>query len=39
MKYILQRAGKEGEEVYEKAKEIVKEGRARGSLTLKGFEM
>jgi hypothetical protein len=38
VKYILQRAGEEGEEVYEKAKEIVKEGRARGSLTLKGFE-
>jgi hypothetical protein len=38
VKYILQRAKEEGEEVYEKAKEIVKEGRTRGSLTLKGFE-
>ncbi|MCC6036576.1 MAG: PaRep2b protein, partial [Pyrobaculum sp.] len=36
--YILQRAKEEGEEVYEKAREIVKEGKARGSLTLKGFE-
>jgi len=36
--YILQRAREEGEEVYEKAKEIVEEGRSRGSLTLKGFE-
>jgi hypothetical protein len=25
-------------EVYEKAKEIIEEGRTRGSLTLKGFE-
>ena len=38
VKYILQRAWEEGEDVYEKAKEIVDEGRARGSLTLKGFE-
>jgi len=39
VEYILQRAEKEGDDVYEKAKEIVKEGKARGSLTLKGFEM
>jgi len=38
VKYILQRAREEGEEVYEKAREIVEEGKARGSLTLKGFE-
>jgi len=38
VEYILQRAEKEGEEVYGKAKEIVKEGKERGSLTLKGFE-
>jgi hypothetical protein len=38
VEYILQRAKEEGEDVYEKAKEIVDEGRARGSLTLKGFE-
>ena len=38
VEYILQRAEKAGEEVYEKAREIVEEGRARGSLTLKGFE-
>jgi hypothetical protein len=38
VEYILQRAKEEGEEVYEKAKEIVEEGRSRGSLTLKGFE-
>jgi hypothetical protein len=38
VEYILQRAKEEGEEVYEKVKEIVKEGKARGSLTLKGFE-
>ncbi len=38
IEYILQRAEKAGKEVYEKAREIVKEGRARGSLTLKGFE-
>ncbi|MFZ8838160.1 MAG: hypothetical protein ACO2PM_04370 [Pyrobaculum sp.] len=36
---ILQRAEEEGEEVYEKAKEIIDEDKARGSLTLKGFEM
>jgi hypothetical protein len=37
-KYILQRAREEGEEVYEKAKKIIEEGKARGPLTLKGFE-
>ena len=35
---ILQRAEEEGEEVYEKASKIIEEGRAWGSLTLKGFE-
>jgi hypothetical protein len=35
---ILQRAREEGEEVYKKVREIVEEGRARGSLTLKGLE-
>jgi hypothetical protein len=29
---------KEGREAYEKAKEVVEEGRERGSMTLKGFE-
>jgi hypothetical protein len=38
VKYILQRAWEAGEEVYEKAKEIIEEGKARSSLTLKGFE-
>ena len=38
VKYILRRAEEEGEEVYEKASKIIEEGRARGSLTLKGFE-
>jgi Fe2+ transport system protein FeoA len=38
VEYILQRAKKAGEDVYGKAEEIVKEGKARGSLTLKGFE-
>jgi hypothetical protein len=37
--YILQRAEKAGKGVYEKATRIVDEGKARGSLTLKGFEM
>jgi hypothetical protein len=36
--YILQRAKEEGDDVYRKAEEIVKEGKERGSLTLKGFE-
>jgi hypothetical protein len=38
VEYILQRAWEAGREVYEKAKEIIEEGKARGSLTLKGFE-
>jgi len=38
VEYILQRAWKECGAVYEKAKEIVKECKERGSLTLKGFE-
>jgi hypothetical protein len=36
--YILQRAREAGDAVYEKVREIVKGGKARGSLTLKGFE-
>ena len=38
VEYILERARETGENVYEKAREIIEEGRARGSLTLKGFE-
>ncbi len=38
VEYILQRAWEAGREVYEKAKEIVKEGKARSSLKLEGFE-
>jgi len=38
VEYILQRAKEESENVYRKALEVVEEGRARGSLTLKGFE-
>ncbi len=38
VEYILRRAWEAGEEVYEKAKEIVKEGKTRGSLRLEGFE-
>ena len=38
VEYILQRAWEAGENVYEKAREVIEEGRARGSLTLKGFE-
>jgi len=38
VEYILRRAEEEGEEVYRKALEAVEEGRARGSLTLKGLE-
>ena len=38
IEYILQRAWEEGEDVRMKAEEIVKEGKARGSLTLKGFK-
>jgi hypothetical protein len=40
--YILQRAGEEGREVYEKAEEIVRRGREMGSLRLadvKGVEV
>jgi len=37
VKYILERAKEEGEEVYEKARKIIEEGMSRGSLTLKGF--
>jgi len=35
---ILQKAERAGKEVYEKATRIVEEGKARGSLTLKGLE-
>jgi hypothetical protein len=38
VEYILRRAKEEGEEVSEKAKKIIDEGKARGSLTLKDFE-
>jgi hypothetical protein len=38
IEYILQRAKEEGEEVYEKAREIIEEGKARGSIKLEGFE-
>ena len=38
MKYILQRANEGGEEVYEKVREIIEEGKARGALKLEGFE-
>jgi len=38
VEYILRRAEEAGEKVYEKAREIVEEGKARDSLTLKGFE-
>ena len=37
VKYILRRAEEAGKEVYEKATRIVDEGKARGSLKLKGF--
>ncbi|AKT33696.1 PaRep2b protein [Pyrobaculum sp. WP30] len=36
--YILQRSKEASDDVYEKVKKIVDEGRTRGSLTLKGFE-
>jgi membrane-associated protease RseP (regulator of RpoE activity) len=36
--HIFQRAGEKGGAVYEKALEVVEEGRARGSLKLEGFE-
>jgi len=38
VEYILQRAGDEGKDVYRKVLEVVKEGKAWSSLTLKGFE-
>ncbi len=38
MEYILQRAEEEGDAVCEKVKEIVKEGKERGSLKLEGFK-
>jgi hypothetical protein len=38
VEYIIQRAKEEGEEVYEKVREIIEEGKAKGSITLKGFE-
>jgi hypothetical protein len=38
VEYILQRAKEAGEDVRKKAEEVVEEGKARGSLTLKGFE-
>jgi hypothetical protein len=38
VKYILRRAKKAGDDVYEKASEIIEEGRTRGSLRLEGFE-
>jgi hypothetical protein len=38
VEYILQRAREESEDAYRKALEIVEEGKARGSLTLEGFE-
>jgi hypothetical protein len=38
VEYILKRAREAGEDVYRKAEEIVKEGKARGILKLEGFE-
>jgi len=38
VEYILQRAEEAGEEVCEKVREIIEEGKARSSLTLKGFK-
>jgi hypothetical protein len=35
---VYQRAREGGEDVYRKVKEIVEEGRSRGSLKLEGFE-
>jgi hypothetical protein len=37
VEYMLQRAEKEGDAVYEKAKESVKEGKERGFLTLRAL--
>ncbi len=38
VEYILRRAWEAGKEVYEKAKEIIEEGKERSSLKLEGFE-
>jgi hypothetical protein len=38
VEYILQRAEEASKEVYEKAKKIIEEGKARGALKLEGFE-
>ncbi len=38
VEYILRKAEEAGKEVYDKANKIIEEGKARGSLTLKGFE-
>jgi hypothetical protein len=38
VKHILERAKEEGNDVYEKVKEIIEEGMSRGSLRLEGFE-
>ncbi len=38
VEHILQRAEKAGRKVYEKAREIIEEGKARGALKLEDFE-
>jgi len=38
VEYILQRAVKAGDDVYEKATKIIEEGKTRDSLKLEGFE-
>ncbi|AKT35441.1 hypothetical protein PYWP30_01825 [Pyrobaculum sp. WP30] len=38
VEYILQRAEKAGDDVYEKATKIIEEGKTRDSLKLEGFE-
>ncbi len=38
VEYILRRAEEAGDAVYEKAREIIEEGKARGSLRLEDFE-
>jgi hypothetical protein len=38
VEYVLQRAREEGDEVYERVRKIVEEGRTRGFLPLEGFE-
>jgi len=38
VKHILERAKEEGNDVYEKVKEIIEEGMSRGYLRLEGFE-